>query len=69
MGNIEFSKAGEAILTNKVLTDHISHRLSNLQPSEMREGRIEVKLKGGRRFYFRFGPTMESFKTALAVAK
>jgi hypothetical protein len=56
MGNIEFSKVGQAILENKVLADYISRRLANVTPEEDAAGRIVVELLGGEKLTFQFGP-------------
>jgi hypothetical protein len=56
MGNIEFSKVGQAILENKVLADYISRRLGNVTPEENAAGKIEITLVGGKKFILRFGP-------------
>jgi hypothetical protein len=56
MGNIEFSKVGQAILENKVLADYISRRLANVTAEEDAAGRIEVELLGGEKLTLQFGP-------------
>lgn len=56
MGNIEFSKVGQAILENKVLADYISRRLANVTPEEDAAGEMEIKLEGGKTLILRFGP-------------
>jgi len=55
MGNIEFSKVGQAILENRVLARYISHRLANITPEEDAAGQIEIRLVGGKKFILRFG--------------
>lgn len=56
MGNIEFSKVGQAILENKVLGDYISRRLANITPEEDAAGKIVIELSGGEKFILQFGP-------------
>jgi hypothetical protein len=43
VGNIEFSKVGQAILENKVLANYIFRRLINVTPEENAAGKIEIK--------------------------
>lgn len=60
MGNIEFSKVGQAILETKVLTDYISRRLANVTREEDAAGEMEIKLGGGKQLILRFSPGVDS---------